>query len=256
MSTPTVNCTSSEKPFCNKFIYRYISFQRLADILKNKQNSLVDPSRWSDPFERWRINKIFDGNQKDEAAKYFGQCWTRGYMHDAMWSLYTKGTDGFRIKIKISDLIGDLGEQGVPCLIAKVLYLKRSEIESYFGVDNCMKTEPSKRNDIVCRINNHFKRYSCSGNMCESENIIEIAKKFMVKRRGFKHENEFRIICYKDNTDRYYRYDICLEKMISEIMVHPLVSDHDFQVLEWALDKVGYKGTVRLSKLHDMTVDN
>ena len=40
-----------------KYLYRIITFQRLADILVNKENTLINPLKWDDPFEGWILKE-------------------------------------------------------------------------------------------------------------------------------------------------------------------------------------------------------
>ena len=58
----STNEKNKEKSF---YLYRVISFQRLVDILVNKKNTLVNPSKWVDPFEGWILNNK-QSNKKSE----------------------------------------------------------------------------------------------------------------------------------------------------------------------------------------------
>lgn len=253
MSQSASQYDDPKESFLNKKIYRIISFQRLADILVNKENSLVKPSMWEDPFEKWRIKKISksvsDNNQgnKNDIKNYFAQCWTQETMQDTMWAMYSKGTDGFRIRTTVRELIESLAKYNKPCLIANVKYMYRKKIISYF------KSGKSKE------LEQHIANFSKSRNTYEHENFLKTAEKFMIKRQGFRYEKEVRLVCYwdeqKPKSKLMRRYRICPDQLIEQIMIHPMIQEsNDYEALKCALLKVGYLAANKIewSRLHDL----
>ena len=54
-----INLTEQQK---SKYIYRTISFSRLVEMFETKQNTLLSPSLWDDPFENFILKAPFDLN--------------------------------------------------------------------------------------------------------------------------------------------------------------------------------------------------
>lgn len=232
---------------CSTTIYRYIPFQRLAQVLINKEISLARPRTWDDPFESWRINSISKNNSRNHTniKNYFGQCWTLHYLDDAMWSLYSKGTDGFRIRATVGRLIESFDHSGVPYNIAKVKYLERNKIEDYLI-----------GNKFLSELDDHFDKFSLCNGDTSQECFLETAKKLMIKRKGFAHEKEIRLVCYKDMSDQaddYFMHPICPHRVIDQIVIHPRVNLYDYEVLKCALRRIGFRNEIARSELHDMT---
>ena len=83
-------------------VYRIIPKGRFEDLFKKKTNALVRPKLWDDPFEHLALNSPIDvmGEMgtipfKDDV---YGQCWSLNKASDAMWRIYSNGTDGIRIR--------------------------------------------------------------------------------------------------------------------------------------------------------------
>ena len=265
MCSITGECDISKKEFHKRKIYRVISFQRLAEILVHQYNTLVHPSKWGDPFEKWRLRDIKkqDNNIPIDVNNYFGQCWTLETKQVAMWELYSKGTDGFRIQTTVGKLLKSLKR---PCIIAKVSYKSVEEIlQNDYGNCFCKLW--------LCSDADCLKK-ECSNNKCSHDKHLNIAKKFMIKREGFKHEKEVRFMCYVNKNTRnsfkyklcssglprkirsrqqeqgYFRYEIDPNELIEQIMVHPRVENyHNYNALKCVLQKIGFENTIKRSQL-------
>ena len=223
-------------------IYRIIPFQRLTEILINKENSLVYPSIWEDPFEKWRLEKM-----SKIKKRYFGQCWTLHARRDMMWKIYSNGTDGFRIRTTIGDLLQSVNRHDLPGIIARVKYLGKKTIKSHV----------EDYGDCYCK-DFILTDVEMTGS------TLSTAKKFMIKRFAFIPENEMRLIHYRDGEaqgSECYRYKsspnrmiykICPNRMINQIMTHPEVSSDDHKALRSALRKIGFKNEIKPSELYNM----
>src|SRR5215211_4029195 len=70
-------------------IYRVFSLERLLELISSKQNVLVKPLLWDDPFENFilRATAKYEGRNVHFEAKDFlyGQCWSLNEESDAMW---------------------------------------------------------------------------------------------------------------------------------------------------------------------------
>ena len=160
---------------------------------------------------------------------------------EAMWTIYSNETDGFRIRTTVGELSDSFAKNNVPYKLSKVRYWNRDKIESYF----------ENGNEFVCE--DDFDDYPPPADRCMSSNFVEMAKKFMIKREAFKHEKEVRLICRWDEAtrqDKYFPFQVCPE--INQIMVHPLVNQSDFETLKCVLSKLEFQGKIKLSKLLGM----
>ncbi len=233
-------------------LYRIIPFQRLAEILIFRRNSLVHPSKWTDPFEKWRIDKISETctESKSSDKKYFGQCWTLEPTKDEMWTIYSQGTDGVRIRTTVGRLIDPLNNNGIRCIASKVKYLEREKILWYFGDDRLDKDK------VASKIKTYFNKNSrpLPADMHMSRNFLKMAEKFMIKRIGFSYEHEARLICLgeKSKSDEYYRYRMCPNSMIDQIKIHPRVSWREYKALKCTIKRLGFDNEIGRSELHDM----
>src|SRR4051812_3004578 len=81
-------------------VYRIISLERFFEMFTKKENVLVKPQKWEDPFENFILNWP---SRADESAKFVrptvhGQCWTVGKASDAMWRIYSPTSHSVRIR--------------------------------------------------------------------------------------------------------------------------------------------------------------
>ena len=241
MNTPAQNSKDLEKE-TNPWLYRIIPFQRLADILINKKNTLVNPSKWDDPFEDWILNK--NPSAQVNKCNFFGQCWTIENKSEAIWRVNSIGTDGFRIRTKVDKLWNSLNgmedREYIFCKIGEISYLEKNEIKKL--------KEGSSFNVSILRqdklqISKQFP-----------ENISDLIDGFMIKRLGYQYEYEIRLICYnsKNKQEGIKRYSICPNDVIEQILIHPRVDDDDACRIKCTLKKLGFTGEIKRSELNNM----
>lgn len=162
-------------------VYRTISFERLVELLTLKRNVLVRPKLWVDTFEDLLGKSTLRNGSSGQRAiirtnHIYGQCWTRHTVSDAIWQIYSNGTDGFRLRTRVDRLLGSLKSQveepDTSCYIGRVHYLKDNELVE-FG-----KTHFMDPNAIPSEV---------------------VASAYLVKRNAFEHEKEVRLI-YQANS--------------------------------------------------------
>ena len=260
-----MNTSNDSEKFCGKtYIYHYLSFQRLANLLKKKENTLVSPLKWEDPFEKWRLKSIAENNKNISfnEKSWFGQCWTTSGKSDAMWKLYTNGTDGFRIRSTVKKLWESLPkEKNVGYRIAKVSYRPKRELATEIeGGEGRRKlaTEIEERNENISEDDFCTKNEELNG-------FQYISAAFMIKRYAYEYENEVRLICYKKNEENreLFSYNIvCPSKLIDQILIHPRILPEEYPLLECVI-KMLEKGNdlagkidIKHSKLHDLRLDS
>ncbi|MBQ9186697.1 MAG: hypothetical protein IJ144_02590 [Prevotella sp.] len=91
-------------------LYRIMPLERLLQMLDSKENTLVKPKLWDDPYEKnisnlWKDGTLYLPNNyccgiKMPISKgWYGQCWTLNEESDALWRTYTKGMQHRSVKI-------------------------------------------------------------------------------------------------------------------------------------------------------------
>ena len=222
----------------DQYIYRTITFKRLENIFVGKQNSLSRPSNWPDPFEdllsKAIVKSALPGIGKFTISNYFGQCWTLHTASDAIWQIYSKGTDGVRVRTTVRKLLASIKskviEPNVRCHIGRVQYKRRKQLLS-FG-----KTHFQDAND---------------GNFSLSEKFAEA---YMVKRNAFRHEKEVRLI-YSGTLDisddtRFFEYDVEPNVLFDQIMFHPKLTPSEHKTKSTHIRNLGFSGKIKESVLY------
>lgn len=100
-------------PMRDKFVYRIIPVERLFELFASRQNVLVKPKRWEDPFENFILKarvQLPDGacaiiGFRDQ---FYGQCWTLQSALDAMWRIYSPKSEAVRVRSRVRKLAESL----------------------------------------------------------------------------------------------------------------------------------------------------
>lgn len=173
-------------------LYRIISLETFIDILHNKRERYVRPSKWKDIFEGYLFSKIYDKDEQRkiiedfyynvcvrnykgtinnmlnlEHSKWFvyGQCWSKLAESDAMWRIYSYGNHSIQIQTtdqRIRNLFKTV--DGVEFDIKSVKYdVNPDEDLSHVQIQQLKQTQ----------------------------NIYE---PYLHKRKAFKHESEVRVL--------------------------------------------------------------
>jgi hypothetical protein len=206
----------------DEFIYRIISVPRLFELFDSKQNVLVKPGKWEDPFENFILR----------SEQIYGQCWTFQSTSDAMWRIYSPKSDAVRIRSTIRRLFDSLSQS--QCLgqgevfIGGVQYLPNKNLMDF-------------AKNIIHR------------STIKSANIF--AQSLLVKRPAFRHEREVRLlfIPYDKNQEasEIFRYFVDPNKLIDQIMIDPRVSKKNADKLKQEIKvKTNYSGVIKRSLLY------
>lgn len=234
-------------------IYRVLSADRLLETIRTGGLTMVHPTKWEDPFENL-LDSTLIGNRypimgsgpeadakmmafRDKAAALrlppFGQCWTWNVETDAMWRIYSPDKLGAKIKTTPRLLIDALKESdgssgGQHCFIGSVRY----------------KSESAIRVD--------FKRMLNRLDPGDPHRAV-IAESLMLKRTAFKHEKEVRLLYTGSSSHRdTYFFPLDHNATIQEIVFDPRMSDDLYRAFVLALRDMGYKLTIRKSKLYQL----
>ncbi len=166
-------------------LYRFISFDRLEDLIIRKSTCLTQVKSWDDTYEGFHVREIIrhtlKGNHPQIADRMldafvehehqcmYAQCWATIEESDALWRIYSPDKEGVRISVNRERLINYLTTQ-IPVL-------------THGRVSYCSP------NEVVGRINYEFREQLRRG---VSLHVL-LDKAFFYKRLAFSHEYEFRV---------------------------------------------------------------
>ena len=226
-----------------KHIYRIISVERLLELFDNRQNVLVKPRRWEDPFENFILRarlRLHTGQvtQFGFHDQFYGQCWTLQSASDAIWRIYSPEGKAVRIRSTIrtvaEGLSKSLGDHAqIQTYIGKVEYLSQGRLSEFAS-----GWFPGARN-------------------LRSKNS---ARTLLVKRLAFKHEREVRLLYFQHDAGRavgdLYWYSINPHEFIEQIMIDPRMSEKEAdQTKERILKRTKYRGPIKRSLLYAQPPD-
>jgi hypothetical protein len=226
------------KSMRSRHIYRIISVQRLFELFDNRQNVLVKPKKWEDPFENFVLRSRIRLQNGQMARfgfhdQFYGQCWTLHTASDAMWRIYSKDGPAVRIRSTIrtvaesfSEALGDFAQ--IQAYIGKVRYLSNKRLIAY-------------ANGWFPGARKLTSKHS--------------AQTLLVKRPAFKHEREVRLLYFQHNaqltTGDLYWYSVDPHEFLQQIMIDPRISETAARELKEKIRKrTGYRGRILRSLLY------
>ncbi len=189
----------------NTNIYRIFSNKYFFELFENRQNALVLPRKWDDPFENVLLRCKARSVSDDEEVTFgfrdrvYGQCWTLESVSDAMWQIYSRKRNGIRVRTTVGKLIESIravhGEgANLSCFIGRVSYVTDEKLRE-LG-----KTL--------------FK---------ECVHSRKVAQSLLIKRKAYRYENEVRLIyfdhAHHQSIREVYRYSFDPLYMIDQVMV-------------------------------------
>jgi hypothetical protein len=125
-------------------IYRVYPIDRLLEIFNDKNNTLVKPILWDDPFENFIFKQpalTKNGEEVDFSnlrERYYGQCWTLNSDEtDALWKIYSPLKKGVRVKTTFEKLWDSFYNAyykwaNISFYIGKIIYETSDEIQKFF----------------------------------------------------------------------------------------------------------------------------
>lgn len=224
-----------------KIVFRIIPFHRLLEIFEKSEITFIKPKYWDDPFENFFFNQIVDIGVGPLLFKDFGEpiaglCFTFNNDSDFSWRVYAPNKDGVQISIRIKDLhdvvydfLSQEKEGQIRC--GKVEYLSSTKIKKGYENPDSLK-----------------KRFFI-------QEIVALFSLF-IKRKEFKHENEFRVlITHSDLLERRTKtFSVPIEpnQLILSIKFDPRISKKDYLKYRKQLKELGYNGRIMHSRLYQM----
>ncbi|TGS64057.1 DUF2971 domain-containing protein [Mesorhizobium sp. M3A.F.Ca.ET.201.01.1.1] len=216
------------------YVYRVMPLKRLYELFSTKQNVLVRPSKWEDPFENFILNahaRLPDGTIVTFGFNndFYGQCWTKLTSSDALWRIYSPDKTSVRVRTTVRKLLttlqAPLGEWAhEQAFVGQVLYLGDKKLVA-FG-------------------NEVFR---------DGLNSRALAETLLVKRVAFRHEREVRLLYFeKDKAQKdIYAYPVDPHALIDQVMLDPrlLRAEADAKTGE-IRKRTGFKGKILHSLLY------
>lgn len=220
------------------FVYRIVPVHRLFELFENKQNVLVKPKMWEDPFENFILQsnvKLSTGQLAtlDIRDQLYGQCWTLHSASDAMWRIYSPKGNAVRIRSTVQALAESLGRA-----CGSLSY-----VEAFIGR---VKYLPSKR--LIQYANDAFQAATIPYSRMFAQTLL-------VKRPAFKHEREVRLIFLSSNPDSakddLYAYGVDPHTLIDQMMIDPRLSLTAVNALREEIKaKTAFRGPIKRSMLY------
>lgn len=232
-----INLTTAERL---KPIYRYTDFGRVVRMFQKKEMVLVRPEKWDDPFENYLIDPEYrsaTGGILRLSYRHVmhGACWSKKYVSDAMWRIYSPDKISVRIK-STPEIIGECLEEALERYprsswhIGKVKYLRQGEILK-MASDLAHKILKSK-----------------------NEREIVAAKSALFKRTSFSHEQEVRVFVidrHSRSKNGIIKIKIDPHKIVQNIMVDSRAPDEWLDVYSTFMKhELGFKGKISKSTLY------
>lgn len=206
-------------------LYRIMRFDHLLSLFRDKENVLVPPAKWDDPFENFVLKSpaIMPTGEVVEwgfREDFYGQCWTFHKASDAMWRIYSPGGDGtppegrgVRIRTTAETLLRSLAVAAGPhapqqAFLGRVRYLTQDKMKD-FG--------------------NRAIRLPL--------NAADFARTLLVKRLAFRHEREARLLFLADRhrdrlTEGRFHYPVNPHELVHQIMLDPRLTRDEAEALK------------------------
>ena len=245
-------------------VYRYTTLSRLQQMIVDRENVLVKPELWNDPFEKLLTNTDYldvtyqNSNviTSEVTDNIYGQCWTVSNIErDYLWTLRAnrdKDEVGVRIETTLRKLFLSLWLSLRKCannqICANCDDPCRAPIEAYIG-----RVDYKPKDSVKA----YLESMQFSDFLIPSGHGLAYLR--FIKPVEFDYEEEVRLLYrhVKDSSQRLYldaklaRYPIEPLDLINEVVIDPRLSDTEFQKEKYGLNRIGYTN-VRHSDLYQM----
>lgn len=195
-------------------IYRVFPRNRFFELFGKRQNALVWPTKWEDPFENFILRSPVqrsNGEIGDIAFHddVYGQCWTLHKASDAMWRIYSPGKDAVRVRTTVGRLLDSLcsankGMENDSCFIGRVTYPNEAGLRKF--------ARTVFKDDLSAR---------------------SVANSLLVKRSAFEHEKEVRLVYFESGSTVHkngvYKYPLDPHQVFDQVMIDPRMTYKDYR---------------------------
>ncbi|WP_444904218.1 DUF2971 domain-containing protein [Microbulbifer sp. CnH-101-E] len=198
----------------------------------SKQNVLVPPHKWDDPFEnlllkhrtKFEIKHIEKGGHLiPSSSKVYGQCWTMHRETDAMWRIYSNDKNGAKVKT-------------TPRLLLNAINDSSNNSNAYIG-----KVQYLNQGDLLNKIDS-LDAYTSDKDVAES---------LLYKRKEFSHEKEVRLV-HTNGKGEIYKHAVNPSSLFEEVVFDPRIDEPLYEAYKSALLGHGYSGKIAKSTLYHL----
>jgi len=243
----------------DKSVYRIIDYDRLVQILKTKNNTLVRTFLWEDPFENLLTILTSDKERKISYSTMnkftYAQCWSFANENDLLWRTYSPNKESVRIRSTPRKLLNSIyNSSKIKEILLKPRILWESSrdndkieesISFFFG-----KVKYLTKNEIYDFIKSKQKGL----------NLKFYFESLFIKREPFRNEEEFRIGVYHfselddiilELSESIFNYDIKFNDVFEEIVFDPRVSNEKYNGLKDVLKNLQFENPIYKSDIYD-----
>ncbi len=197
-----------------KLLFKYLSLERVLDMLTNQTIWFANPTIWKDPFEKRFIENNYNvgGVQKPYPWKgrVYCMCATQTATSEAYWNTYSASEIGVSIKFNRQNLLNELdriSNAGTRIYIGKVEYQQTHKIKGNLSSNIFLNPSGSP---II--------------NLNKEELKVRL---LLLKRLAYQYENELRFFIIKDKPAKQsgtlLKYNIKNTDLIDSLSLDPRI---------------------------------
>lgn len=220
-------------------IYRIFSFPRFLSLLQNRQNTLVHPQAWQDPFENFLLSS--QGMHRGQPVSlqpirdsWYGQCWTFKEECDGLWRSNTNNKADRAVKVTTTArrLFESFYDFGNPF-----------HIMSFF-IGRINYVDSNQLNNVL---------QNAYGYLTDTTNISQMLT-LLTKRKEFSYEDELRLLyCIEANGNpapNVYQYFVDPNVLFDEVVLDPWTDDVEMLTEVNEMRQAGFNNPIRRSDLY------
>ncbi len=219
-------------------IFRYMTIDRLFEMVSRRELVLRRPHVWDDPFENFLSKTTMLQNGEaigfNLTNEFFAQCWTLKKECDGFWRNYCSLSDGVRIETTAAKLVRAVWDQGnrfvhLQRFVGRVRYLADHELRA--ELQDCL----------------------AYGHPLTDQSNRGCAQTLLIKRTEFSYEDEVRVLAADDSVDTDRKsFPIAPCQFIQSILFAPKVMDARCEAYTSWLVRAGFRSSaVSRSSLYD-----
>lgn len=234
MTVKFINIERDE--FLKKFkkVYRFTNIERFTETLCSKKFTFVNPTKWTDPFEKYYLERTFqiDGKKVKLPAKnnIFSVCVSGTLTSEAYWKVYAPKEDGIRLSLNTEKFLNTFLDRIVDC-------------DVYIGKVDYQLTNKFSKIDFDPELFKEIKDKKIG-----SQQIQLLLK----KRKSFVYEDEVRImiIPHKKQNDTTFKVDSDITEFTNSYTIDPRLGKNRVEIYKDYFSR-NFNLTVSHSKLYD-----
>jgi hypothetical protein len=228
MAVKFINLTRKKFLEDNKRVYRFTNLERFIETLKSSEFTFINPSKWTDPFEKFFLEREYLIEDKKvflpAKDRVFAVCMSGTISSEAYWKVYAPKEDGVRLTVNTEKLLTKFLDNIVDAdvYIGKVNYQITKEFHKIsFDSDKLIKEIESKT----------------IGN----QQMLLLLK----KRKSFLYEDETRIIVVPKTiqNNRYaYKLPVDIREFTESYTLDPRLGiNHVTPLREYFIQQFNFK---------------